>query len=394
MAVAANDFEVIRERFMAAVMEGNVRGCMEMADALGGPDAVVDFGCRTMLMVAGESESVEVCRALLDKGAGVNIEDDECQTALFLSVGSAEVCKLLIERGADINKSSIAEHISWRLPIVAAAGYGYVDTCMLIAGCGHAISEEVKRNALCASASAGRIEVLNALMKIWPLDAREALDEMLVHAAEEGALAMCKHLVARGARGSSPNAFMSALMGNHLQTAEYLLQAGVDIDAPALDGRPAMHHAVRGNMVSQLYWLLDRGADIHVESSFAGWTPLYAAIKACFSDDIEMVRALVMAGADTAPVCTEPGNLTPFQFAVKLGKQPLVRYFIEDLGEDIRQVTSGGEGLAELATDVATREYLEYLLSKETVDLIEAMLPAEQLSDRSPAARSRGMQIC
>jgi hypothetical protein len=88
-----------------ATESGNIRRVQELLDSgVDINDYVNDYGM-TALLLASMYEHIDIVRLLLEKGADVNIKDENGYNALmWASVrGYTDIVRLLLENGADIN---------------------------------------------------------------------------------------------------------------------------------------------------------------------------------------------------------------------------------------------------------------------------------------------------
>jgi len=106
---------------------------------------------------------------------------------------------------------------------------------------------------------------------------------------------------------------MSAVQGN-LEALELFLAAGVPIDFAVDDGRTALLSAVMYGHIDVATFLVKAGADVNLADSNNA-TPLFHAAGKC--DAVELVRALLAAGADPAPATK--GNTTAVEMAGIMG---------------------------------------------------------------------------
>jgi len=88
---------------------------------------------------------------------------------------------------------------------------------------------------------------------------------------------------------------MFAAFNGHAAVAEYLLDAGAEIDAKDSTGRTALMYAASGPFVETVGLFLKRGAEVNVQGTLEGFTPLMTAAAEGLAD---VVRLLLGAGAD------------------------------------------------------------------------------------------------
>ncbi|XP_068690996.1 protein phosphatase 1 regulatory subunit 27-like [Montipora capricornis] len=112
---------------------------------------------------------------------------------------------------------------------------------------------------------------------------------------------------------------------NDLEEVKMLLESGMaDVNAknPA-EGATALHGAAYEGNVECVQYLLENGADVHLRDD-DGWTALHAAVcgkrKKC-------VALLLEAECDA--FAENIDGLTPFQMAVEIGIDKLLRQFLK-----------------------------------------------------------------
>lgn len=98
--------------------------------------------------------------------------------------------------------------------------------------------------------------------------------------------------------------------------------ADVNAQTPG-EGATALHGAAYEGNVECVQYLLDNGADVNLRDD-DGWTSLHAAVcgkkKKC-------VALLLKANCD--PFAETIDGLTPFQMAVEIGSDKLIRQFVK-----------------------------------------------------------------
>jgi uncharacterized protein len=298
------------------------------------------YGMTPLQLAAGEGDPA-VIEALLTAGADANAVLPEGETVLMTAArtGSADALRALLARGADVEAR---DEFHGESALIWAAAENHADAVRLLVEHGADVDG---RSALLALEPRQR----RAGQSILPLGSWTPL----MYAARENALAAGDALVASGASldavdPDGATALVIAIINAHYEFAELLLRAGADpnvVDNEAGMGplyaavdmhRLAVGHG-RGNPVpvglldaaDAVQLLLEHGADpnaplkkpiLQRQHTFgdgtlgAGATPLMRAAK---SGDIELVRALLAAGAD--PKLTLPNGTTALMLAAGLG---------------------------------------------------------------------------
>ena len=112
---------------------------------------------------------------------------------------------------------------------------------------------------------------------------------------------------------------------NDLDEVKMLIESGMaDVNAknPA-EGATALHGAAYEGNVDCVQYLIDNGADVNLQDD-DGWTSLHAAVcgkrKKCL---------VLLLKADCDPFAENFDGLTPFQMAVEMGIDKLVRQFLK-----------------------------------------------------------------
>jgi ankyrin repeat protein len=371
--------EAVAEKFRAAAQAGRGRECLSLVQQMKDPNGPVNFAGRTLLMTAAENGLASVCGALLDKGALVDARDDDDRTALFLSVDNVEVCRLLVQRGADVSLPNFAgDEGRAQTALDAAARYGYVESCQVLIEASPEIEPEAQRQALCEAAGCDRVAVVDLMNKLWPEALKPNLEPMLVTAASEGAIRMCARLIELGATLDGSRALIEAAGLGRRSVCKFLIESGADVGAFDAQHFSAIHAAASAGEPEVVRLLVSCGAEVNCSDGATGWTALHGLVEYCRFQVDETLRALVECGADSSMVSELRDNLTPFQLAVRSGRESIVGIFLEQLPEDLEQKTLAGQTLADLAVDHP--ELRDRILSAITESAIEDALSLGSVS--------------
>ncbi|XP_078502047.1 histone-lysine N-methyltransferase EHMT2 isoform X4 [Lissotriton helveticus] len=157
---------------------------------------------------------------------------------LYLSVKHGELQKIVHMLLDNLDPNFLAEQVSKRTPLHAAAQKGYLEICHVLLQAGAYIN---------------------------------AFDKVL----------------------RTP--LMEAVVSNQLEAAKYLVNRGACIYHKEEDGSTCLHHAAKSGNLEMLKYLLSTGqVDVNAQDN-GGWTPI---IWAAEHKHIEVIRMLLVRGAD------------------------------------------------------------------------------------------------
>ncbi len=210
----------------------------------------VDNSGSTPLMYAVSSDSANVAKLLLDKGADLEARSNNGGTALWWSTGRPAVIQLLLEKGADIEAK---DSRSGKTPLVRASDLPTVDTVKILLHYGANIdSKDGWRGN-------------TALMWAIEEDRGETVKALVEHGA---------NLELTNNKGHT--AFLIACELGLLDIARLLLDKGVDVESRDPNGKSALRKACMGGFDGVVKLLLKHGADVESQDSL-GMTPLTEA---------------------------------------------------------------------------------------------------------------------
>ncbi|XP_061091867.1 ankyrin repeat domain-containing protein 50 [Conger conger] len=291
----------------------------------------IDGEGRTALSLAAARGSVEVVRALLDRGLDENHKDHLGWTPLHAAAceGHRAVCAALTECGS---LARVAEPDNeGRTPLVLAAQEGHCGTARLLLDRRSPIDHRGYdgRSALSAAALEGHSEAAELLMRRGAdTDVRDAEGRPLLYLLVlEGRLDMAALLVREGGAplesrdSEGRTALHAAAWRGSPEAVGLLLRSGADPDARDKEGRPPLHSAAWQGQAAVARLLLDSGgATADLACRQQGATALCIAAQEGHAD---VVAVLLERGAN--PRHTDRYGRRPAKVAGKRGYTNIVR---------------------------------------------------------------------
>jgi ankyrin repeat protein len=250
----------------------------------------------------------------LDRGADVNATNNAGVSALMKAVWDLDKTRLLIQRGANVNAASKMGNT----PLITAAfanGASEVVKALIKAGANVNAANGASGNAVTAAAEAGDLKTLRMVLdhggnpdSTTHIVESGAGASALMIASQMGHIDCVKLLLERGAklnlRTEHGNALNFAAFSDRHEVARFLLDRGIEIDAPGQrivsfrrgdKGFTPLIYACLSerNDPTLVKWLIDRGADVNAKSS-SGETALSVALQ---RGKTKIVSTLLAAGA-------------------------------------------------------------------------------------------------
>lgn len=282
-----------------------------------------------LLMEAVEAEDAAEVARLLEGGANPDVEDGRGNAALARAArdGQLEIVQLLLDAGADVNSTGTYGLGTDDAAIELAANYGHLAIVELLIAHGADVNQEDSEYGVTAIGAAA-----------WYNH-----DEVVRLLLEKGA---DPNWVSDWNLGETPLHW--AAFNGSLESAELLLDAGVDVNIETEDGRTPL--MTMGNLNARgviIPFLLEHGADPNHQDSL-GRAALHLA-----ADDV--IVPLLEGGAQI-DLQNSLGE-TPLQVAVKNYAIPEVKMLVEQgAALDIKNK----EG--QTALDIAPNEKIKAIL--------------------------------
>ena len=227
----------------------------------------------TPLINAIKSNSFDTVNSLLEKGADVNIKDDNTgETALIwaAALGSLDTVKLLIDKGADVNAKTYTG-----------------GTALMCLANGERLERSNKENAL---------EITKLLIdKGSDVNAIDgAKQTALMIAAMSNSLEISKFLIANGAdinaqQDYKMTALMVAISHSSLDVAKLLIEKGADVNVANMTKETALMMAAEVDFVDIAKLLIEKGADINAKDK-EGKTALTMANDLGHADIVNLLK--------------------------------------------------------------------------------------------------------
>lgn len=291
----------------------------------------IDGEGRTALCLAAAKGSVEVVRALLDRGLDENHKDDLGWTPLHTAAceGHKSVCMVLTVQGSMARVGEL--DVEGRTPLILAAQEGHCSTVRLLLDRKSPIDHRGYNghSALSAAALQGHEEVVELLLRRGAdSDVRDAEGRPLLYLLIlEGCLGIATLLIEKGGvplesrDAEGRTALHVAAWQGDLNGIELLLRHGADPNALDSEGRPPLHSvAWRGHISAGRLLLRARGINVDLACKKQGATALSIAAQ---EGHTEIVAMLLENGAD--PDLLDRYGRCPVKVAGKRGHFSIVR---------------------------------------------------------------------
>ena len=249
---------------------------------------------------------------LLKRGAKVNAANDLGVTPLALAceTGNVPMVERLLRAGADPN----AQTSTGITPLMAAARAGALGAVKALLAKGaevNAVEASHGQSALMWSISQRHAAVTATLVENHAdVRARTPVRHRTIQTGNRyGDQNSIKGSVGETDQGGFTPLLFAARVGD-LESARYLLKAGVPVDDTAANGATALTIAAHSGHGALAMFVLDQGADPNADG--AGYTPLHAAV---LRGNVALLKALLAKGANPN---------------VKLAKGTSSRYYSKD----------------------------------------------------------------
>jgi ankyrin repeat protein len=295
-----------------------------------------------ILNIAISKNNIELLKAAANKGANLDIKDEDDQTPLIwaISKNNPEIALALINKGADLDIKDKDGHtpLHW----ATSTNNPEIAFTLIENGANPDIQDSKGHTPLYLAILHGNNDLVNALIDssnninicredgVTPLHvaAKKENNEIIATLIEKGA-----NIDIQDNYGETPLHY--AVSGNK-ETVATLIQNGADINIRAKNGQAPLHVAALGNNET-VATLIENGADIDIQDEM-GHTPLLLAI---IKNKFDNVLYLIEKGADISIKSIWDHN--PIQAAISFGFIEIA-YVLIDNGINLdEEITFAGE---------------------------------------------------
>ncbi len=309
------------------------------------------------LLAAAKAGDAAQVKALLGKGAKIDVQDEEGGSPLCLAAmeGHLEAVKVLIDAGASVQ----VKRKSGGSILANAALGGHLEIVKLLVAKGADVNAKGPKAStpLAMASNKGHLAVVEFLLekgadpKAIEYDGATALD----HASLMGHLEIARLLIDKGVNVNYENelgqtALMAAAEKGHGDIASLLLEHGADWKKVAKDGGTAIRQC-------------DRGHHPEVRAIIETFARVHSAHQAAQSGNVSGLKSILDAGTDVNEQDAGGNSLLQVAFFSNPPRAEVVRFLLER-GANPNEVTAAGVPLLAMAASLGQTEMMKFLLAK------------------------------
>ena len=339
--------------------------CGEYIDSLS-PDL---SGTReTPLMLAARFNDVEVVEYLIEKGAGLEMQNHMGFSPIHYAAMGGKTINILrlIELGADVLKESYEKESAIHLAV--KNGHARAVQLLLEHGADAMTRNDLSFTPVMLAAQNGHLETIQVLLRNrGSVNVGAKNSRMLLHCAAEGdhtdvvkcILQNCGNVLAK----TSENLTVLHL-ATSLELVKLLVEKGADIHAVERLGSTPLHAAAGKGQTDTVNYLLNQGADIN-SRSVAGYSALFCALN---RGHAATAKALIERGCDL----NLKNGEDPYKSAIPIllknavlnGQNDVLQIIVDILGVSVETVTSRRQTLLCEAAEVGKCDMITFLLDR------------------------------
>ncbi len=279
----------------------------------------------TPLHIAAAKSQSEIVKALIAKGAQVNVRDQAGRSPLCDALHDAELTRLLLKEGADPDHQLVGANGS---AVVLALEKNQLDSLMALINAGASLEPSEKRSPLQTAIDRDYSEAVELLLKSGA-DPKSRFENrpMIDYACHKSAETLEALLKAGAApNAGSENLLIRALESDLIENFRLLLKHGAAPDGKNANARPVFSATPYSRhippSIAFLDALIEHGANLNVQDD-NGMTPLARATTA---RDKDYVLRLLKAGAD--PNLADKAGHTPLHHAASLKSGEIMKLLL------------------------------------------------------------------
>lgn len=233
--LAEYKIKITKKNFISVIQQNDLTLTKLFLDAGINPNTAVNGAGQTVLTLAASQGSTQIAKALIAKGADVNIKVADGVTPIIFAAqrGHDEILKLLLDNGADPNQKTKNNGVTGTTPLMLASSRNNASTIQLLISGGANINQ-------------------------------------------------------KNSDGST--ALIYAVNSHSLETAKVLINNGSNVNETSNDGVSSLHMAAYNRDVDMVRLLLSNGANINARIRGTGSTPLDLAQKKGYDDIIVILK--------------------------------------------------------------------------------------------------------
>lgn len=303
--------------------------------------------CGRYCFTEDESKKFNVIKLLLDLGMDVDSTNDKNETPLSIAADSKypELIELLLARGANVNcKNKDGKSI---LHLVCQRGHESIVRELLARGVDVTVKDNNQETALHAAVQGGNIDIVKILLDIESLDVNAQGNKgqtAFSRAVDKNNIDLIKLLLSRGANVVGITSLNHLCAPGCEEFVKLLLEAGVDPNAGASEGKSLLHSAVASKNEDLVKLLLDCGADFSFKDS-KGNNLLHLAVK---SNNENLVKIFLDKGLNAYQVGESIMN--PLYEAASVGNVNIMKLLLQhgvyvDRADSNNLLTAGSTAL-------------------------------------------------